>query len=317
MSGARLVADGIWMLDAPFMGVPLMLYVIDGGSEMALVDSGIATTPDDFVLPFFKAIGRTPGLLVNTHAHVDHFGGNLRLKESLPGLKVAAHHIDARWIEDTRRHLSEFYRQMPDDWFFEDDGEALLALCGANTAVDRRLLDNDRLKIGNREFHVLRSSGHSPGHVTLFEPATGIAITGDAALGWGPSTAEGTPDAPSVYYDADAYLAGARMVETLRASTYCTGHFGAIDHAGMARIVSDSEAFVASFDEWTLEALADGAPRTLHEIALHVSSHIPTYEFGFHIHASAQANLERHAREGRIGTVVIDGRRHFRRSATS
>ena len=45
------------MIEAPFMGVPLMLYVIDGGGELALVDSGIASTPDAFVLPFFERLG--------------------------------------------------------------------------------------------------------------------------------------------------------------------------------------------------------------------------------------------------------------------
>lgn len=314
MKGVTRVAEGVWMLETPFGGVPLMLYVIDGGSEVALVDSGINTTPDDYVLPFFEAVGRKPDLLVNTHGHVDHFGGNARLKEAFPDLRIAAHTIDARWIEDTRRHLAEFYMQMPDDWFFEDEGEALLALCGGNTAVDRRIEDNSVLTIGERAFTVHRSTGHSPGHICLREERTGIAVVGDAALGWGPPTDPGTPEAPSVYYDADAYLAGARMAEALDATIYCTGHFGAIGHNAMARVVADSFDFVESFDTWTLEALEDGEPRTLHDIARHVSAQIPTYEFGFHIHASAQANLERHLRAGRVRTIVRSGRRHYVRA---
>lgn len=312
---ATEVADGIWQLYAPFLGVPLMLYVIDGGTELALVDSGINTTPDAFILPFFSAFGRKPDLLVNSHGHVDHFGGNARLREAYPELRIAAHHVDARWIEDTRRHLHEMYAQMPDDWWFEDGGAGLLELCGGNSAVDVRLDDDDVLEIGARRFAVHRSGGHSPGHISLFEMATGIAVTGDAALGWGPDTDEGTPDAPSFYYDADAYLAGGRMALGLDARLYCTGHFGAVDAGAMGKIVEDSAAFVASFDRFILEALAGGASRTLAEIAAHIGTRLPSYEFGFHIHASAQANLDRFMRTGRVRTRIIDGRRHYVRAA--
>lgn len=307
---ATEVAPGIRMIETPFDGVPLMLWLIDGGDTLALVDSGIAATPGDYLLPLFAEMGRKPDLLINTHGHVDHFGGNAALKAAYPELEIAAHHVDARWIEDIRRHLGEFYMMMPDDWFFEDGGTAFLEMCGGNTPVTRRLDDHDTLRVGNRSFQVHRSSGHSPGHISLFEEATGIAITGDAALGWGPPTAEGTPDAPSVYYDADAYLAGAQMAVDLGAGLYCTGHFGAVDAAGMRDIVERSRDFVASFDAWTLQALR-GGPATLHDVALSVSAQIPSYEFGFHIHASAQANLERHLRAGRAGTRVIDGRRHY------
>jgi len=315
ISGVSEVAEGIWAIDAPFTGVALTVYLIDAGSEIALVDSGIATTPDAFILPVLERAGARPDLLINTHGHVDHFGGNARLKSAFPNLRVAAHMHDARWIEDTRRHLGEFYMQMPEDWFFEDGGKAFLQMCGGNTAVDHRLDDGDVLRIGERAFSVFRSGGHSPGHVCLHERETGVAFVGDAALGWGPETADGTPDAPAVFYDADAYVAGARMAEALEASLYCTGHFGAIDPAAMSRLVADSARYVDSFLDWTLEALAERRARTLHDVALHVSSRLPGYEFGFHIHASAQAALERHLHAGNVRTEIHAGRRHYLRTA--
>lgn len=311
MAELKPVSDGVYLIDAPFDGVPLMLYLIESGDTLALIDSGIATTPDTVLLPIFAKLGRGPDLLVNTHGHVDHFGGNAGLKAVYPGLKIAAHWIDARWIEDVRRHVGEFYMQMPDDWFFDDGGEGFLALCGGNTPVDIRLDDGQKFTVGDRTFSIVRTQGHSPGHIMLHDPVARLAITGDVALGWGPPTAEGTPDAPSVFYDADAYLAGGRAAMELEADLFLTGHFGVLDREGMQKIVDDSAAFVASFDRWTLKALADGLPRTLHAIAKEVSAHIPSYEFGFHIHASSQACLERHLRRGAVRVEVINGRRHF------
>ena len=308
---ATEIGKGIVQLDAPFDGVPLMLYVIDGGTELAIVDSGISSTPDRQIAPYFAEIGRAPDWLVNTHAHVDHYGGNGRMQQLYPDLRIAAHEIDARWIEDIKRHIGEFYHEMPDDWFFDDGGAGFATMFTGNTAVDRRLGDDDTLTIGNRRFEVIRTSGHSPGHITLFERDTTIAICGDVALGWGPAVFGGTPKAPAVFTDPDAYLDGARRILALDASIYCTGHFGAVTRERMASIVADTEDFVASFDRWTLEALRARKALTLHEVALFIGRQIPDYDFGFHIHASAQATLDRHLRARRARTTMIEGRRHY------
>jgi glyoxylase-like metal-dependent hydrolase (beta-lactamase superfamily II) len=84
------VAPGIRMIETPFGGVPLMLYHIQGDGEPALVESGISTTPAEHLLPFFRKLGRGPELLVNTHGHVDHFGGNAAMRVAFPesGLRL-------------------------------------------------------------------------------------------------------------------------------------------------------------------------------------------------------------------------------------
>ncbi len=60
------ITAGLFRLYTPFFGIPLNLYVI-GGKQVVLIDSGIATTPEEFVIPALEAAQLTPELLICTH----------------------------------------------------------------------------------------------------------------------------------------------------------------------------------------------------------------------------------------------------------
>ena len=311
MTTLKPVNDHIYQIDADVFGVPVMAYVITGGEQIVLIDAGINTTPDDFIIPALKAANLVPDLLVNTHAHVDHFGGNSRIREEYPDIKIAVHTIDADWAEDHRRHVGEMYHIMRDDWFFEDDGKGFLKLCGDNVAVDIHLQDDQLFAMGPYNFKVLRTTGHSPGHITFWDADAKIAISGDVALGWGPPVAEGAEDAPTIYFNPDEYLAGADMARDLAADLYCTGHFGAVDREAFNDIVENTHTFVASMEKWTLENLSTTEARSLHTIATQVATNLPSYEFGYHIHGSTLSHLKRAAAQGRVKVVMRDGYKHY------
>jgi glyoxylase-like metal-dependent hydrolase (beta-lactamase superfamily II) len=311
MSELVPIIDNLYMIDAPFFGVPLYLYVITGGDQVALIDSGINTTPDQFIFPALRKAGLKPDLLINTHGHVDHFGGNGRVRQEYPDIKIAIHAIDAPWIEDHVRHMHEMYYMMPADWMFEDGGKGFLDLCGENTAVDIFLQDEQTFQVGPFNFRVIRSDGHSPGHVILHDAAKKVAICGDVALGKGPKVHPGTQDAPSIYLGPDKYLAGVELLRGLKADTYCTGHFGVQDFNGMNQLCDLTHEFVNDIDRWSLEALSQTEPRSLHTIATYVWKHMPSYEFGYHIHGSTLGHLMRHVTQGRARAVMINGHKHY------
>lgn len=304
------IAEGLYSIKAPLFGVPLYAYLIVG-ERTALIDSGVSTTPEEHLLPEMERARLQPDLLVCTHGHVDHFGGNGAIREAYPNMEIAIHEADASWAEDHERHLHEMYMCMPKDWQFEDGGRSLLEQCGPNVAVDQYLTDGDQLRLGSYEFTLMHTTGHSPGHVMLFDPDKKVAICGDVALGWGPTVPEGVPHQPSYYYDPDLYLEGAEKARALSAELYCTGHFGVLDKQEMNKLVDDSRDFVRSFEEWSLAALDTREPRSLHAVATEVARHIPGYDFGFHIHASVQASLFKHAKCDRVRTVMVGGRKHY------
>jgi glyoxylase-like metal-dependent hydrolase (beta-lactamase superfamily II) len=310
MRAAMLVPlqDNLYRLDTPFGGLPLSLYVITG-SQTVLIDSGIATTPAEFIFPALDAAGLTPDLLICTHGHVDHFGGNSALQTRYPNMKIALQEDDALWAEDHERHFHEMYMCMPQTWQ-ESDARGFLDLCGGNTAVDLLLRDGQVLDFSSFRFTLIHTRGHSPGHLTLHDAARGVAICGDVALGWG-ALAPGAPKINPYYYDADLYAQGIETVAGLEADLYCTGHAGSLDRQGFGRLASLSLDLVRSLSDWTFAALQPSEPRSLGQVARAVLPHLPGYEIGFHLHASVQAHLTKFCREGRARAVMVDGLKHY------
>lgn len=304
--------DNLYRLDTPFLGLPLSLYVVTG-RQTVLIDSGICTTPAEFIIPAFEAAGLTPDLLVCTHGHVDHFGGNAVLRARYPDMRIALHEIDAPWAEDHERHLHEMYMCMPQTWQ-EPDPAGFLALCGDNSAVDLHLRDGQVLDFGSYRFRLVHTPGHSPGHISLHDAENGVVICGDVALGWG-ALAPGAPKINPYYYDVDLYARGIDRILALDGSLYCTGHSASLDAAGMRSLCQHSLAFASSMASWTEGAIDRQEPRSLRTIAQSVLAHLPGYESGFHLHASVQAHLTKLCRTGAARAVMHDNLKHYVKAA--
>jgi glyoxylase-like metal-dependent hydrolase (beta-lactamase superfamily II) len=305
----RPIDDHIYELFTPFLGLPLSLYVLTG-SQTVLIDSGISTTPTEYIFPAFEAAGLIPDLLICTHGHVDHFGGNAALRERYPHMKIAIHESDAAWAEDHVRHLHEMYMCMPQTWQYADGGREFLEQCGANSAVDIQLRDDSVIDLGTFQFRIVHTSGHSPGHIMLLDANRHLVICGDCALGWGAIT-PGAPLISPYYYDVDAYTHGIETARSLAGEICCTGHARVLDSSSMANLCQRSLDLVHSCDQWSLEALDSLEPRSLKTITATVGTHLPDYEIGFHLTASTQAHLQRHCRDSRARTLMINDLKHY------
>jgi glyoxylase-like metal-dependent hydrolase (beta-lactamase superfamily II) len=302
--------DHLYQLDTPFSGLPLSLYVITG-DQTVLIDSGIASTPEEFIFPALDAAGLTPDLLICTHGHVDHFGGNSALRDRYPDMKIALQQDDALWAEDHQRHLHEMYMCMPQTWQ-ESDPQGFLDLCGENSAVDLYLHDGQELDFGSFRFRVVHTRGHSPGHIMLHDVARRVVISGDVALGWG-ALAPGAPKINPYYYDADLYAHGIETALALDGALYCNGHSGVLGGTGMQALGEKSLEFVRSLAQWSLDALDPVEPRSLGAVARTMLESLPGYEIGFHLHASVQAHLTKFCREGAARAVIVGGLKHYAR----
>lgn len=120
--------------------------------------------------------GKVQVSVVTTHAHWDHTGGHDSFED------IAVHPADADWLEhglpipleDIRTIFArEPLSKPPPEGF---DPAAWRPYQGKPT---RLIEDGAALDLGGRELTVLHTPGHSPGHVCLYEPATGYLFTGD------------------------------------------------------------------------------------------------------------------------------------------
>jgi glyoxylase-like metal-dependent hydrolase (beta-lactamase superfamily II) len=103
-------------------------------------------------------------LIINTHTHCDHIGGNKFIQE-LSGCDIALHRIGKHFI-DTRDDWStwwKYYNQKAD--FFD---------------CTKALEDGDLVTIGPHAFQVLHTPGHAADGIVLYHPKAKLLISSDA-----------------------------------------------------------------------------------------------------------------------------------------
>ncbi|MFJ7970889.1 MBL fold metallo-hydrolase [Psychrobacillus sp. NPDC096389] len=139
-----------------------------------LIDTGFGSDIQD-TMHLIKEAGVSPDqlhLIVNTHYHSDHVGGNFHLQRNY-GIPIAAHKWEAELINasDSEAFSAEWLDQPVEPY-----------------RVDRKLWNNDEIHTGSRRLQVLHTPGHTLGHISLFEPEEKILICGDLFhhndIGW-------------------------------------------------------------------------------------------------------------------------------------
>lgn len=95
-----------------------------------------------------------------THCHGDHIGGVQELKNTKGGI-VLIHRFDSEGLVNENISLTTFI--------------------GVNAAFesDSRLQDNDLIHLGNLEFKVIHTPGHTKGGSSLYCEKEGFVLTGD------------------------------------------------------------------------------------------------------------------------------------------
>ncbi|GAH90041.1 unnamed protein product, partial [marine sediment metagenome] len=102
-------------------------------------------------------------LIINTHCHYDHVGGDRDFVEAA-GCEVAIHELEAELLRK---------------------GDQIITLAGGlgrrlePIEVARELHDGDRVKLGELMLEVLHTPGHTQGSISLYEPERKILFSGD------------------------------------------------------------------------------------------------------------------------------------------
>ena len=140
--------------------------LLQGGEHAVLVDSGYHTHAPMLVdLVHRQLQGRQLDLLLNTHLHSDHCGGNAALAARYPALQTWIAPGEARAVaqwDEQALHFRATGQHCP------------------RFAADRLLKPGERLELGGQSWDVHAAPGHDPHSVVLFAPATGVLVSADA-----------------------------------------------------------------------------------------------------------------------------------------
>lgn len=135
--------------------------VWDDTKECIVIDAGNMNAGENRILAeMIQARDLKPVMAVNTHGHFDHVGG-------------------VKWLKDT--FGAAFACSSKDQFLIDSTAGGMVygIQCNEVPAIDIDLDTTEELRFGNTVLRVIKTPGHTPGHVVLFNAEDKSLFTGD------------------------------------------------------------------------------------------------------------------------------------------
>lgn len=226
-------------------------FLIQGAKGAILFDTGLGVAN---IRKVAEELSDHPLLVVNSHYHFDHTGGN-RLFDD-----IAIHHLGARLLQQpappglaegymayTHRMLQAWgpYKEADDIYFHLLTAERMIrplpedfdpkAYQIVPTIPTRLLEEGDVLQLGNRQLQVMHTPGHSPDCICLFDEENGLLFGGDT-INTGPIYAQLEDSNIDDFARSTARLA--QMADAVRRVFVC--HFLRVEnHPSLLREIAE------------------------------------------------------------------------------
>ena len=137
-------------------------YVVwDETKECIIVDAGNMKAGENRILKeFIEAHALKPVMAVNTHGHFDHTQG-------------------VEWL--TKTYNAKFACSTKDKFLIDSTSGGMVygLKCNAVPDIDIDLDTLESISFGNTTLRVIKTPGHTPGHVVLFDEVSKVLFTGD------------------------------------------------------------------------------------------------------------------------------------------
>jgi len=215
----------IFQIAAPFEGNGIVnCYLIDA-PKRAIIDTGTASVPRASLLPALEEIGWQPSdlrIIINTHVHADHAGGNADMLEA-SGAGIHVHRADAE-LTDRDKYLEKYCRDtlrlMGQAEQISQSEAVQLQMLGREWGVERRLEEGDVIDLGGDvRLTVVHTPGHTPGSASFYWESESILFSGDAVNGRG-GRSPGFP----LYFDALDYVNSIKRLRDMPIQTLAQAH---------------------------------------------------------------------------------------------
>lgn len=191
--------------------------LIQGRGGSVLIDSGYCTHAEQTLALVDSALqGRPLDLLLNTHLHSDHCGGNAALQARYPALQT---------------HIPPGHADYVRTW----DAYALSYTPTGQQCprfhLDATLQPGTEMRLGDLPWQVHAAPGHDPHSVILFAPASRTLVSADALWERGFGVVFPELDGDDAFDEVAATL---DLIEQLNPATVIPGHGAAFADAPAA-----------------------------------------------------------------------------------
>lgn len=194
-------------------------YLILDADGLTLIDAGMPHT-EKKILEYLASLGKSPTDLkriVLTHSDIDHIGSLAALRTA-SGARTYASRIEADAIAQGKAS-----RQIKRKGF--SMRRLMFSLLGPfmkprPVKIDEILTDGQLLPIAGG-LRVLDTSGHTPGHISLYSAASGVLFCGDSMVTDGAGI---HGSRPGLTWDAAKAEQAVKRQAALGARIVCSGH---------------------------------------------------------------------------------------------
>ncbi len=210
-----LDAAGVTVFERGWLSANNVL--IQGQGPSALVDSGYCTHAEQTVALVKHSLGTKPlDLLLNTHLHSDHCGGNAALQGCYPALQtlVPPGQADAVTLWDA------------DALTYEATGQQC-----PRFAHQGLLTPGTTIRLGSHEWEIHGAKGHDPHSIVLYLPSCRLLLSADALWQNGFGVVFPELEGIAAFDEVEETL---DLIETLNPQTVIPGHGSAFQDVAAA-----------------------------------------------------------------------------------
>lgn len=205
LAHSALLPDSIQVFQRGWLSSNNVL--IRGSRQTVLIDSGYCTHAAQTQALVAHALdGRPLDLLINTHLHSDHCGGNAALQAAYPDLKTH--------IPPGHAHFVAAWN--PDALTYGPTGQSC-----PQFRFDAKLEPGTEFQLGNALWEIHAAPGHDTHSVMLFEPVERILVSADALWERGFGVVFPELDGEGAFDEVASTL---DIIESLQPTTVIPGH---------------------------------------------------------------------------------------------
>lgn len=212
----RRIDDAVTLIDEPFIHefYRCNIWHVRGRDRDMLVDSGMGVVSLREWVPLVSERSLTA---VASHTHFDHIGCHHEFEDR------AVHHAEAEILANPS-HSAILAEYVTDEIFdkLPPQPYSSQSYSVKGAAATRLLDDGDIVDLGNRQFEVIHTPGHSPGGIALWEASSGVLFSGDIVY-------DGPLIEDTYHADAKDYFESMVRLYELPVQVVHGGHFPSYD----------------------------------------------------------------------------------------